>query len=82
MLTIENLKVFNLEGALRGMRFPMQSNSKSDSEWNYAYAGFPDEDYIIGDMALAQKLIKAGEPTASLCVRYWYLWILLVRFTS
>ena len=64
MLTIENLKVFNLEGALRGMRFPMQSNSKSDSEWNYAYAGFPDEDYIIGDndMALAQKLIKAGEP--------------------
>ena len=63
MIEIHNIEVFNLEGALRGMRFPMQSNSKSDSEWNYAHAGFPDEDYIIGDndMALAQKLIKAGE---------------------
>lgn len=32
-MKFENTAVFNLEGALRGMRFPMQSNSKSDSHY-------------------------------------------------
>lgn len=31
MIKIENIQVFNLEGAIRGMRFPMQSNHLSDS---------------------------------------------------
>lgn len=31
MVKIENIQVFNLEGAIRGMRFPMQSNHLSDS---------------------------------------------------
>lgn len=31
MIKIENIQVFNLEGAIRGMRFPLQSNDKSDS---------------------------------------------------
>lgn len=58
MLKIENLEVFNLEGALRGMRFPMQSNDKSDTPIHL----FPDEPFIIGekDLALARKLINAG----------------------
>lgn len=32
-MKFENTAVFNLEGALRGMRFPMQSNNKSDSHY-------------------------------------------------
>lgn len=31
MIKVENIQVFNLEGAIRGMRFPLQSNNKSDS---------------------------------------------------
>lgn len=31
MIKVENIQVFNLEGAIRGMRFPLQSNDKSDS---------------------------------------------------
>ena len=32
-MKFENTAVFNFEGALRGMRFPMQSNNKSDSHY-------------------------------------------------
>ena len=32
-MKFENTAVFNLEGALRGMRFPLQSNNKSDSHY-------------------------------------------------
>lgn len=32
-MKFENTAVFNIEGAIRGMRFPMQSNSKSDSHY-------------------------------------------------
>lgn len=60
-MKFENTEVFNFEGALRGMRNPMESWDKSDSgnvfdddrqEWRY----------VIGekDLALAKGLIIAG----------------------
>jgi len=54
-MKFENTEVFNFKNALRGMRAPMQSYSKSDS-YNY------DNKFIIGenDLKLAQQLIKAG----------------------
>lgn len=52
--------VFNIDGALRGMRNPMNSWAKSDSEW----CGKADlgEEYVIGpnDMDLAKRLISGG----------------------
>ena len=64
-MKFENTEVFNFEGALRGMRNPMNSWEKSDSELKFT----PDFEkkimlpfYVIGryDLALAQTLIKAG----------------------
>lgn len=74
MIKVENIDVFNFEGALRGMRNPLQSHSKSDSaygcdvETSCANCGFkPDwcgnaTHYVIGknDLELMQKLYKAG----------------------
>lgn len=61
MIKIENIEVFNFEGAFRGMRNPLESWDKSDSGY--------DEDryeFIIGenDMELALRLIKAGNEHA------------------
>ena len=59
-MLIENMKVFNLEGAMRGMRMPMESWDKSDSH-------FIDVDefevFIIGDndIKLGQNLVKSGQ---------------------
>lgn len=55
MIKVENIKVFNLEGAIRGMRNPMSSWAKSDTD-------FSKENVILGenDKCLAQRLIKAG----------------------
>ena len=60
MIRIENIEVFNFEGALRGMRNPLESWEKSDSYYD------KNNTYIIGekDMALALKLIKAGNEHA------------------
>lgn len=54
-MKFENTEVFNFDGALRGMRNPMNSWDRSDS-----YQG--RYRYIIGenDLKLAQTLIKAG----------------------
>lgn len=51
MIKIHSLKIFNLEDALYGMRLPLMSHNKADSEKNY-----------IGnnDLELCRKLIKAG----------------------
>lgn len=58
-MKFENTKVMNFDGALRGMRNPMNSWHKNDSYWDSTEQ--PDR-YIIGvnDMNLAQKLIRAG----------------------
>ena len=57
MIKFENIDVMNIKNAIRGMRNPLNSWTKSDSY-------FPDEYpwFNIGknDLALAQKLIKAG----------------------
>ena len=73
MIKFTNTEVFNFEGALRGMRNPLNSWSKSDSEygcgaWNCATCSDNFKcnsfctDYYIGenDLNLAQRLIKAG----------------------
>lgn len=70
-MKFEHTQVFNFEGALRGMRNPLESWSKSDSSVQY---GRPDSEwtvqqyqqdgvgFVIGpnDMDLAQRLIKGG----------------------
>lgn len=50
-MKFENTKVFNIDGAMRGMRNPLESWSKGDTVNN-----------VIGenDLKLAQKLILAG----------------------
>ena len=54
-MKFEHTKVFNFDGALRGMRNPLESWSKSDSYIN-------NDEFIIGpnDLQLAQRLISAG----------------------
>lgn len=64
-MKFENTSVFNFEGALRGMRNPMESWDKSDSKWfvnGIDEKGFCVSHFVIGknDLKLAQKLIKAG----------------------
>lgn len=58
MIKFECTEVFNFEGALRGMRNPLNSWDKSDSE----FIPWDNSSFTIGenDLALAQKLIKAG----------------------
>lgn len=55
-MKIEKTKVFNLEGAIRGMRNPLNSWDKSDSYYDHG------NNFNIGknDLKLAQKLIKGG----------------------
>ena len=70
-MKFEHTQVFNFDGALRGMRNPLESWSKGDSGVQY---GRPDSEwtvqqyqqdgvgFVIGpnDMNLAQRLIKGG----------------------
>lgn len=55
MIKVENIEVFNLGGAIRSMRNPMNSWDKSDTD-------FSKENVTLGenDKCLAQRLIKAG----------------------
>ena len=57
MIKVENLEVLNFEGALRGMRNPLESWSKSDS-----YYDKETGKYVVGpkDLDLALKLTKSG----------------------
>lgn len=71
-MKFEHTRIMNWEGALRGMRNPMNSWDKSDSGWKLSketecspeseYYWEQTYDYVIGDkdLALAQKLIRAG----------------------
>ena len=61
MIEITNLRVSNFDGALRGMRNPLESWDKSDSRWNA-----DDTEYIVGeeDKKLALNLIRAGSDHA------------------
>ena len=64
-MKFENTEVFNFDGAMRGMRNPMNSWVKSDSYCEQTTKfedGYRVFEYRIGheDLALAQTLIKAG----------------------
>lgn len=61
-MKFEHTQVFNFEGALRGMRNPLNSWAKSDSTWCTDDVYPVHEYYRIGpdDMNLAQRLIKGG----------------------
>lgn len=73
MIKVENIEVFNIEGAIRGMRNPMNSWERSDSDYGCCdqkctYCdSLPDcknpyKLYHIGenDLALMRKLYKGG----------------------
>ena len=55
MIKVENIAVSNFEGAIRGMRNPLNSWKKMDSI-------FESNNIILGpnDLGLAQRLIKSG----------------------
>lgn len=56
MINIMNTQVMGFEGAIRGMRNPMNSWDKNDSWMNFPY------EFSLGenDKILAKKLVKAG----------------------
>lgn len=60
MIRVEHIEVFNFEGAIRGLRNPMNSWDKSDSD--YEPANFCDSTFIVGDndLDLMKRLYKAG----------------------
>lgn len=67
MIKFENAEVVGWEHAIRGMRNPMNSWNKSDSESRCPYrkdkcCGYCRENFCIGpnDLALMKKLVKAG----------------------
>lgn len=62
MLLLERTKVFNLEGAIRGMRNPMNSWDSSDSYSNDYVDRDHIGDFIVGpnDLKLMKKLAKSG----------------------
>lgn len=59
MIKIKNIEVFNFEGAIRGLRNPMNSWHKSDSTPAFLAE---DERFHFGpnDLGLAQRMIAAG----------------------
>jgi hypothetical protein len=61
MIKFENTEVFNLDGAIRGMRNSWESWDKSDSKWSLDDA-YEEVEFKVGyeDHKLAMKLSKAG----------------------
>ena len=59
MIKVENIEIFGLYGAMRGMRNPLNSWDKADTT---VYQGHDKEFVNIGvnDLNLATRLIKAG----------------------
>ena len=65
MIRVEYVEVFNFEGAIRGLRNPMNSWDKSDSEWRVYTPEYPhlsEAKYEIGknDLNLMRTLYNAG----------------------
>jgi hypothetical protein len=68
MLKVENIEVSNIKGALRGMRNPMASWDKADSDFSIKITHDESKNYFIetnlylgdNDKQLAQKLILSG----------------------
>ena len=61
MIKVEHIEVFNFEGAIRGMRNPLNSWDKSDSHMETDYANNMTK-FVIGekDLDLMRRLYKAG----------------------
>lgn len=59
MITIENVNVTGFEAAIRGMRNPMNSWDKSDSNFNAKYAPY-NVWFGANDKRLMINLVKAG----------------------
>ena len=66
-MKFENTEVMNFEGAIRGMRNPMESWNKSDSEFKgggklYSLDNVKRDNFILGekDLHLMQNLLRAG----------------------
>ena len=72
MIQIENVEVFGWKTAIRGMRNPLNSWSKSDSgfmlmnENDVELGEYPDYEFVIGenDLKLMKNLSKAGNDHA------------------
>lgn len=65
MIEIQNVDIYGWETAVRGMRNPLNSWHKSDSEWRRADQS--DEwEFIVGDndRALMMQLVRAGSDHA------------------
>lgn len=70
MLEVEKIDVWGFEHAIRGMRNPMNSWDKSDSEWTWVEdpspinPNDPGMSYVIGqnDLDLMHRLYEAGHP--------------------
>ena len=70
MIDITDTEVVGWEHAIRGMRNPMNSLAKSDSDWNFDCIEDPDnfytyktkDEYEVGpnDLGLMKRLCKAG----------------------
>ena len=63
MIKVDNIEVFNFEGAIRGMRNPMNSWEKSDSDFMCKIVSKGEiERPLIGenDLALMQRLYNGG----------------------
>lgn len=59
-MKFENTEVMNFEGALRGMRNPLNSWAKSDSKITWEYGETPRYEIGPNDMDLAKRLIAGG----------------------
>lgn len=59
-MKFEHTQVFNFEGALRGMRNPLNSWAKSDSKITWEYGETPCYEIGPNDMDLARRLIAGG----------------------
>ena len=59
-MKFEHTEVMNFEGALRGMRNPLNSWTKSDSKIVWEYGKMPHYEIGPNDMDLAKRLIAGG----------------------
>lgn len=65
MIKVEHIETWGFEHAIRGMRNPMNSWDKSDSEWRIFMPEYPnlsEANYVIGknDLDLMKRLYKAS----------------------
>ena len=59
-MKFENSQVYNFEGAIRGMRNPLNSWAKSDSELILKHNEMPEFKIGVKDMELCHRLINGG----------------------